>query len=251
MKVILDEPRLLKESVNIISELVSDVQIKFDSNKLEIIAMDPANVAMINFKLLSSSFVEYSVEGEETIAVSLDNLKQILGRAKANDSVILELDNENNRLKVGLKGEGNRNFNLSLIDIREKEQKVPELKFPVNIEMSTLVFNDAIEDAAIVADSVIFTALKDELIIESNSHVSDAKVSIKNSDENKIGFSAGDEEKIKSKYSVEYLKKIIKGSKLVDGVSLKFGVDYPLEIKYILMDKLKLTTILAPRVSND
>jgi proliferating cell nuclear antigen len=241
----------LKESVNIISELVSDVQIKFDSDKLEIIAMDPANVAMINFKLLSSSFVEYSVDGEETIAINLDNFKQILGRAKANDSVILELDNESNRLKVGLKGDGNRNFNLSLIDIREKEQKVPELKFPVSIDMNTLVFNDAVEDAAIVADSIILSALKDELIIEANSHVSDAKVSIKNSDENNISFSAGDEDSVKAKYSVEYLKKIIKGSKLADKVSLKFGVDYPLKIDYSVMDRLKLTTILAPRVSND
>ena len=77
MKVVLAEPRFLKESVNVISDLVSDVQIKFDSNKLEIVAMDPANVAMIVFRLLSSSFAEYSVEGEETIAVSLDSLKQV------------------------------------------------------------------------------------------------------------------------------------------------------------------------------
>jgi proliferating cell nuclear antigen len=251
MKVVLAEPRLLKESIGVISDLVSDVQIKFDSNKLEIIAMDPANVAMIVFRLLSSSFVEYSVEGEETIAVNLDNFKQVLGRSKANDSIILELDNEKNRLKINLEGDGKRSFNLGLIDIREREQKIPELNFPVNIEMNSVIFNEVVEDMAIIADSIILTALKGELVIESSSHVSEARVNIKNSEENQIGFGGGDEDQIKSKYSVEYLKKIIKGSKLADRVSLKFGSDYPLEINYSLTDKLQLKTILAPRVSND
>jgi len=251
MKVVLAEPRLLKESVSIISDLVSDVQIKFDSDKLEIIAMDPANVAMIVFKLLSSSFVEYDVQGEETIAINLDSLKQILNRAKINDKTTLELDNEKNRLKIILDGEGKRNFNLGLIDIREREQKIPELKFPVSIEMNSGSFNEVVEDMAIIADSIILSALKDEFIIEAASHVSDARVNIKPSDGNKIDFNAGDEDSIKSKYSVEYLKKIIKGSKLVDKVSLKFGSDYPLEINYSLTDKLQLRTILAQRVSND
>jgi len=250
MKVVLDEPRFLKESIGIISDLVSDVQIKFDSDKLEIIAMDPANVAMIVFRLLSSSFVEYNVEGEETIAVSLDNFKQVLGRAKSSDRVTLELDNERNRLKVNLNGDGNRNFNLGLIDIREKDQKVPELKFPVNIEMDSAVFNDAVEDMAIIADSIVLTAFKDKFGIESSSHVSDAKVNIIKTDDNIISFD-GDEEGVGAKYSVEYLKKIIKGSKLSDRVKLKFGKDYPLEINYNVMDRLQLTTILAPRVSND
>lgn len=251
MKVVLAEPRLLKESVSIISDLVSDVQIKFDSDKLEIIAMDPANVAMIVFRLLSSSFVEYDIKGEETIAINLDSLKQILSRTKANDKTTLELDSERNRLKISLEGDGKRNFNLGLIDIREREQKIPELKFPVDIELNSEIFNEAVEDMAIIADSVILSALKDEFIIEAASHVSDAKVNIKPTDENKITFGGGDEDSIKSKYSVEYLKKIIKGSKLADKVFLKFGSDYPLEINYSLTDRLQLKTILAPRVSND
>jgi proliferating cell nuclear antigen len=251
MKVVLAEPRFLKDSINVISDLVSDVQIKFDKDKLEIIAMDPANVAMVIFRLLSSSFVEYDVDGEEIIAVNLDNLKQILGRVKPGDSVVLELDNEKNRLRIDLRGGSERKFSLSLIDIREKEQKIPELKFPVSIEMNPSVFSDVVEDMAIVADSVILKAMKDEFAIEANSHVSDANINIKSGDDIKINFGAGDEEKIKSKYSVEYLKKIIKGSKLGNKVVLRFGKDYPLEVNYNVTDRLQLTTILAPRVSND
>ena len=48
-----------------------------------------------------------------------------------------------------------------------------------------------------------------------------------------------------------YLKKIAKGGKLANNVTLKFGPDYPLQIEYLVQDKLSLMTILAPRVSND
>ena len=53
-----------------------------------------------------------------------------------------------------------------------------------------------------------------------------------------------------SKYSIEYLKKISKASKLADVVSLEFANDYPLRAEYKLLDKLRLSFILAPRVSN-
>ena len=58
-------------------------------------------------------------------------------------------------------------------------------------------------------------------------------------------------EEIFSKYSIEYLKKITKASKLSDQVCLEFGPDYPLRAEYKLLDKLRLSFILAPRVSSD
>lgn len=245
MRLVLAEPKLLKDSVNIISDLVSEVKIKLDGDKLEVIAMDPANVAMVVFKLLNSAFSEYEVDGEEYFSVNLDTLKQILGRAKPSDSIIMSLDDENNRLNIRIVGESNRNFNLGLIDISESEQKVPELDFLARIEMNTLVFNEAVEDMDIIADSVGLMIKEDKFVVSAEGTTSDAKVEISKNDETTINF---DKELIKSKYSAEYLKKVIKGSRLTDKVSIKFSQDYPVQIEYKIRDKLQLTTILAPRV---
>jgi DNA polymerase III sliding clamp (beta) subunit (PCNA family) len=59
MKLTLAEPKYLKDSISIISELVNEARLKITPDFIEIIAMDPANVAMVVFKLLSSAFVEY------------------------------------------------------------------------------------------------------------------------------------------------------------------------------------------------
>ncbi|MEK6839462.1 MAG: hypothetical protein AABX72_00845, partial [Nanoarchaeota archaeon] len=85
MKLTLAEPRLLIDSIGIISELVNDVRLKLDTNGIELIAMDPANVALIMFKLLSSAFTEYQVDKPVEIGVNLENLKAILKRVKPAD----------------------------------------------------------------------------------------------------------------------------------------------------------------------
>jgi len=246
----LSEPRFLKESVSILSELVNDVKIKLDADKLEIVAMDPANVAMIVFRLLNSAFAEYDIKGVEVISVNLESLKQVLSRAKPNDNIVLELDEEKNRLKIGLRGESKRNFNLGLIDIHEKEQKVPELDFSGSVEMSNVVFNEAVEDMDIVADTVSLSTDGNSFLIEAAGNTHDAKVSFNKSENISIALSE-DKENVKAKYSIVYLKKILKGGKLADKVFLKLGQDYPLQIEYKVTDKLHFRTLLAPRVSND
>ena len=59
------------------------------------------------------------------------------------------------------------------------------------------------------------------------------------------------EKNVKSKYSIEYLKKISKASKLADNVLLQFSNDYPLKAEFKAKDKLDLVFILAPRVSEE
>ena len=56
---------------------------------------------------------------------------------------------------------------------------------------------------------------------------------------------------VSAKYSVEYLKKMIQGSKLADKVKIQFNKDYPLKLDYHTIDKVMLSFILAPRVESE
>ncbi len=247
MKLTLAEPRLLKEPVGILSDLVNDVSFKIDSEKVEIIATDPANVVMVVFKLLSSAFIEYNLEGNEVIAVSLDNLNAILRRLKGNDTLSLELDKEQNKLRIGMSGDSNRTFNLSLIELEDKEQIVPDLNFSSKVITSSKVLEDAVEDVGIVAESISFGLNKERMMIKGEGNLSNAHVEFIGNEDTEI--EAGDE--VMAKYSIEYLKKLIKGGKLSDKVTLQWDNDYPMKIEYNVMDKLALSFILAPRVSDD
>ena len=69
---------------------------------------------------------------------------------------------------------------------------------------------------------------------------------MKSTDETKIV--CDNKDKIKSKYSIEYLKKMIAASKVSSTVKVQFNKDYPLKMEFLDLDKVMLSFILAPRV---
>lgn len=245
MRMTLAEPKYLKESIAVISELVTETQFKVTQDAIQVVAMDPANVAMVVYKLLSSTFVEYDVKENVVLTINLANLKQVLRRAKPTDQLVLELDE--NKLKIVLKGTSTRTFHLPLIDAEEREQKVPELSFNATITMDSSTLSDAVDDVDIIGESVMFMAEANKFTISSSGDLSKAKVEIPSDEETKIVA----EDKQKSKYSIEYLKKMIAGGKLADKAVAKFSNDYPLRLEYTVLNKMQLAFILAPRVDND
>ncbi len=248
MRLVLADPTLLKDSISVISDLVNEARFKITRDGLELVAMDPANVAMVIFKLLSSSFTEYDVAKEQEIAINLANFKQVLRRVGASDILTLEVTGDN-KLQIQLKGGTTRTFSLPLIELEEKEQRVPNLSFPVVITTNSNVLNDAISDADIVAESVTFAAESNKFIISAEGDLSKAHIEIKHGEETNIQSQSP--AKIRAKYSIEYLKKMINAGKLANEVSIFFNQDYPLKLEYKVVDKLLLSFILAPRVEND
>lgn len=247
MKLTLAEPKYLKDSISIISELVTEARFKINKTGIELVAMDPANVAMVIFKLLASSFVEYQVENDIRLSINLNNLKQVLRRAKPNDMITLEVID--NKLNITLKSKTKRTFSLPIIDGDEREQKVPELNFPVTITTDAEQLIESIEDVDIVGESVSFIGEQNAFLISAEGDMSKALIEIPADETTTIKTTKA--EKVKAKYSVEYLKKMIAAGKLVPTVTIQFNKDYPLKLEYKAVDKLMLSFILAPRVENE
>ncbi|HII15965.1 MAG TPA: proliferating cell nuclear antigen (pcna) [Nanoarchaeota archaeon] len=249
MRFTLADSRLLRESVNIISELVTEVTFKVSKSGIDLLAIDPANVAMVDFKLTPAAFTEFETEKDMDLSVNLENLKAILKRSKPEDTIIVSLDKDKNRLTIDLTGSGKRTFNLSLIDYDREQQKLPNLKFNAKITVPASKLDDAIADMGIVSDSVALIASNTNFTMKAEGNLSDAKVDFPACDDTVI--SLGKEEEVMAKYAIEYLAKMARGSKLADEVSLSFANDYPLRVEYNVQGKLHLGFVLAPRVSND
>lgn len=246
MKLTLAEPKYLKESVSIISEIVTEATLKITSDGVELVAMDPANVAMVVFRLLSTSFVTYELDAPTHITVNLNNLKQVLRRIKGKDTITLEIDE--NKLKITLQSTSKRTFFLPLIDADDKEQRVPDLSFNVTIVTPSSNLIDAIDDVDVVGESVTFSATENLFTVSSKGDLTKANVDIPADNTTKVVCS---DESAHAKYSIEYLKKMMQGAKLADIVQVKFSKDYPLKIEYIVQNKVELAFVLAPRVDND
>tara|TARA_Y100000310_G_scaffold105117_1_gene103487 strand:+ start:238 stop:966 length:729 start_codon:yes stop_codon:yes gene_type:complete len=237
----LDHPKLLGDVIGIISELVTEVKIKVNDDGLSIIAIDPANVALISFILPKGGFSSFEVKEEEVIGVNLDSLRNVLKRAGVGSNLILQT--HENTLNVEIHDKIKREFNIALINIEQEEKVMPSLEFTCKVNISASDFSEAIEDCAIVADSCSFAIKEGKFVIEG-----------KGLNSTKSEFS-GDEIKIegekgKGKYSLEYLQKFIKCSKISNQAVINFAEDYPLKLEFI-GDDFNLAFVLAPRVETE
>jgi len=238
----LDHPKIFSEIVGIISELVLEVRIKINKEGMSILAIDPAQVAMTSFKLPSSAFSELEIEEEEVLGVSLESLKAVLRRIKAGS--VLVITRQENELKLQIQDKIKKEFNLALIDIEGEEKEIPSLDFVSKIEMNSSDFSEAIEDCSVVADSCSFISDADKFIIKAKGSLNSFKSEF-SSDELNIQA-----EQANSKYSLEYLQKMIKATKLVDKIKINFSTDYPLRLDFIT-PFIELSFILAPRVETE
>ncbi len=238
----LTNPRLFSDVISIISELVAEVKIRVNKEGMNIVAIDPANVAMVVFKLPANAFSHLEVE-DESIGVNLESLKAILKRCSFGSSLLMKT--EDNFLKVEISDRIKREFTLALIDLERKDKPVPSLEFSTKIEINSLDLLEAIEDCTIVADSCTFEASPERFSVYAKGSLNSANLSY-SSDEVYLESP----NKSKSKYSLEYMIKMIKASKLTEKATINFANDYPLRLDF-KAPLMELSFILAPRVEAD
>ena len=236
----LDDPKLMSDAIAIVSEVVSEVRIKLLEDGMSIVAVDPANVALVIFKLPKESFSEYDA-GNEIWGVNLGDLKKILKRAGAAASVVFE--EVDGKLQITIFDKVKRTFSLALIEVSSEDKDIPELNFGARVEMDSFGFSQAVEDANVVADSCAFILKDGVFIVEGSGNLNSAKAEF--SGEEMEMFGVG-----RSKYSLEYLMKFIKASKISSRVVVNFSEDYPLRLDFP-GEKMGIGFVLAPRVEND
>jgi proliferating cell nuclear antigen len=236
----LDDPKLMSDAIAIISEIVGEVRIKLLDDGMSIVAVDPANVALVIFKLPKESFSQYDA-GNEIWGINLGDLKKILKRAGAAASVIFE--EAEGKLKITILDKVKRTFSLALIEVSSEDKDIPELNFGARVEMDSFGFSQAVEDANIVADSCALVMKDGVFSVEGSGNLNSAKAEF--SGEQMEMFGTG-----RSKYSLEYLMKFIKASKISSRVVVNFSDDYPLRLDFP-GEKMGIGFVLAPRVEND
>lgn len=237
----LESPKLFSDLISIISELVTEVKIKVTKEGLFLTAVDPANVAMVHFKMPSDLFSEYNLDKPEVLGVNLDNLKAVLRRCKPGSSLIME--KHENMLKLSIHDRIKRDFNLALLDIDVEEKEMPQWEFNSVIKLNSESLVEVLEDCSVVSDACTLIAEPSKFVVEAfGLHSARAEFS---PDEVEI-HSANST----ARFSLEYMNKFAKGSKISNRANLSFSNNHPMRLDFPT-GNVMLSFVLAPRIEQD
>jgi len=247
-KATLAKVSLLTDSIATIAELIEEGIFKIDKTGISLIAADRAMVAVVDFKISSSSFEKYDIDKDHAVGINIGNLLSVLKRSGMGDKLTMDL--KDSKLEIVLENASRRRFIIPLLDLSQDEiPPVDQLEFTTCVTLKPQVLQSGVDDAEVVSDAVLFEGSKDRFGMRAEGDISSSQLELEKGNESLIDVKA--DGAVRARYPLDYLKKIMKAAKVADSVSLEWGQDYPMKLSFKATDKVMLSVILAPRVSEE
>jgi proliferating cell nuclear antigen PCNA len=247
-KAVLTNIRLFIDPISSIAELIDEGIFKINKEGISFLAADRAMVAVVDFKIQSSAFEKFDVESDQNIGMNVGNLLSVLRRVSSGDKITFNL--LDSKLELILENNSRRIFTIPILDLSQEEvPPIDQLEFTSRVELKPDIIQSGVDDAEVVADSIIIEASSSRFAMRAEGDISKAELELEKGNKSMIELKTDGE--VKARYPLDYLKKMMKGAKIADSVSIEWGQDYPMRIGFKSGDKVSLTYILAPRVSEE
>lgn len=238
---------MLRDMVTAISTLVDEATFNISPEGIQLRAMDPSRVAMIDFEWPKSIFDEYTCDAPIKMCINIGEMLKLLRRTGKDELVELALDEKTNRLNVGIKGKYERTFNMPTLEAAEEEVPTPKITFNIRAKVTTDGLHQAVEDVSLVSDHVKIEVDSEKLTMRAAGDLMGATIELKKGSDALLDLEA--KEPSKATFSLSYLSEIIKtASSASDIATLEFSSDMPIRIDFQQPKEGKLTFYLAPRI---
>ena len=241
----------LKEFIGTVGSLVDEAKLNVNEDGMQIKAVDPSHVAMIEANLIKSAFDSYEADVAE-MGIDVDKFKTVLAVAGKEDMVNLEKDDKLNRLVVNI---GNLTRAMPLLDTSGMpDPKVPSLDLPAFVSVSVEEISQGLKASKSVSDHIALSTTKDSfrLICEGDN-------------QNRVDLILGKEqleklvspEETTSLFSLEYFALMVNSlppDRILHinlGTDLPVKVDADLAIEDLTGAQGNVKFLLAPRIDRE
>ena len=234
---------VLRELVDVVSTLVSEVKLSVSKDGLEAKAVDPSHVAMLVLKLQKSVFEEFTGEATE-IGVDIEKLKEVLRLSKPGDILELQFDGKN-RLVASV---GRVTRQMAVVDPAGiTDPKVPNVSPPAMVTVKTEDVRQGIRGSESFTDHVTLTLEPDAFTLHSEGDTDRLDLRLPKETLARLEV----KEAVKSMYPLDFFSAMVK-SISADEATLHVGNEYPLKIEFAMgMGRGEGRYLLAPRVEED
>ena len=241
----------IKEFIGTVGALVDEAKMNVSEDGIQVKAVDPSHVAMIEANLVKSAFDSYEASPVE-MGIDVDKFKTVLSVDGKEDMVDMEKDDSLNRLVVNI---GNLTRAMPLLDTSGMpDPKVPSLDLPASISVSVNEISQGLKASKSVSDHIALSTTKDSfrLVCEGDN-------------QNKVDLSLGKDqlEKLDSSedatslFSLEYFALMVNSLPSDRILHINLGSDLPVKVDADLaVDDMtgaqgNVKFLLAPRIDRE
>lgn len=230
-----------------IAIIVDEATFNLGSENIDLRAMDPSRVAMIDFQWPKTIFDEYECDEAQKMCINVSELLKLLRRTSKDETIELALTPETPKLKITITGRYTRTFNMPTLEPQEEDVPTPKITFKITAKTTTEGLRQAIEDAQLVSDHVRIEADQEKLILNATGDLMGAVIELKKGSDALLDLQT--QEPSKATFSLSYLAEIIKAASATSEIAtIQFANDMPIRLDFHQPKEGKLTFYLAPRI---
>lgn len=224
-----------------LSNVADEAELRFTERGLEIRALDPAKIALMEILIPSSAFIEYDVSAELRVGINLSSLIKILPRPKKGDRITLSANEEFHEFII----EGSIRSRYKFRNIEVALVEIPEIN--VEYDVHALILSRALSEAIKEledSEGIEFTVESPDYILMKALGLN-AQVKL-----SKVGGSVLElsiSKPSKNTYDSDYLSKIDDALAVSEVTELSYGSDTPLFLYFKLVDETIVKYLLAPK----
>ena len=252
-EVTFEKGTLLKQIVDAIAELTTNVRFQCTEDGIAIREMDNAHVAIVLLFLSAKAFDKnYKCERSLIIGVDLSTLKKAIKNVGKDDVVKLSAMDDGDTIDVSISNnKKNTLFKIRQLEIDADNYDIPVSDYDAVTTIASSDFKGVIQDLSQWGDdNVTITAKKKGLFFINEGDSVSAEVVIKH--DGKSSSSAIIKQEVSLKVAIPKLSDFVMATVLSKEVVLSMSPNLPLLVQYALPDKYGLLQYhLAPKIEND
>jgi len=242
LKLTISDANSWKRSVDAIAALIDEGTFEFAESGMALKAMDPSQIAMVDFEMPKKAFKTYEVGQKQSIGIDFSELSRVMRRAHPEDTITMEL--KGNKLEIHYDGKTKRKFLLPLIDATPHPNK-PKIEFDVKVKVPANDIKEVLADVELVSNYVVFEANEKGVEVSSESESGKAEISLPKDTVLELKATKA----ARAMFPLEYLKNMTRNTDVSTVIEINLKKDNPMKMEYAIGDG-KVTYYLAPRIEN-
>ena len=213
--------------------IAEEITLVLDPKGMKVLTMDPSHVAMVDAKIASKVFGDYSIEGEkETCAFNLSEFLKFLDRLDQKQRVTLSLNVERAKLILNGKLRGRtRRFELPILNEEEEEVPQPKINFTSEVKMTLDSVSEATMDVNLVSQHVVIKLTEELVSITGQGDMGDAFGEWEKDSDDVLSLKV--EEEALATFTLSYILDMVKALKgtAEEVVDISMTTDMPIKLE--------------------
>lgn len=233
-----------------LKDVIHETTLTFDERGMSVTTMDIKREVCIHVILEKDKFETFQFDQPVSLGINVLNVHKLVKSVSTHDSITIQVDEQHTETFALVFTNTDKHtetvYKINTLDLHAEDICIPDADMEVALTVRAVDFQKIVREMSVLADYLTIEAKAAALKMSCVGEYAERTTEIKEN-EHGLVFHKEIEDTIVGTFSLKYLSLFTKATNLSHTVDLYMKQEYPLILRYNVVDLGELRFILAPK----